>query len=73
MRTDIIDDLRPYYVKNRSDINMLLNCPRQKTICDGYFIKGLNQTALALQYKLPVFEIKRLLISGCGMIIRNIK
>lgn len=71
MRSDIIEDLRPYYLKHKFEISQLLNNPKMKTVCDRYFIYNTHPVAIALKFKLPIFEVKRLLISACGKMIRN--
>lgn len=71
MRTNIIEDLRFYYLKHSNTVEQLLSNKKMKKVCDGYFIQGLSYHAIASSSNLSVSEVRKLLIRACGRIIRN--
>lgn len=71
MRTNIIDDLRVYYVKHRKKMHQLLRYKKMNQICDAYFKDQLSYPVIAELYKISSIEVRNLMIKACGRMIRN--
>ncbi len=71
MRTNIIEDLRSYYVDQNVKIDKLLGNKQLKQICDAYFKEGLSYAAISKRYAMTVKQVHNLMIRACGLIIRN--
>jgi predicted DNA-binding protein YlxM (UPF0122 family) len=71
MRTNIIDDLRAYYLDQNVKIYKLLGNEKMKRICDAYFKYKLSYRQIAKRFDMTVSEVSNMMITACGLIIRN--
>lgn len=71
MRTNIIEDLRSYYLDQNVKIHKLLGNRTMVQICDAYFIDRLTYVVISKQFNITIDEVNKFMITACGLIIRN--
>lgn len=71
MRTNIIEDLRSYYLDQHIKINKMLGNNKMKQICDAYFMERLTYVKISERFNMTIDEVSKLMITACGLIIRN--
>ncbi len=71
MRTNIIEDLRSYYLDQNVKIHKLLGNEKMKQVCDAYFKQRLTYVKISERFDMTIDEVSKLMITACGLIIRN--
>ena len=71
MRTNIIEDLRSYYLDQHVKIHQMLSNNKMKQICDAYFKERLTYVKISERFDMTIDEVSKLMITACGLIIRN--
>lgn len=58
MRTNIIEDLRSYYLDQNVKIHKLLGNEKMKQVCDAYFKQRLTYVKISERFDMTIDEVQ---------------